>query len=538
MPSRGILACAVCLLACCPGAALGQDDPPDGPIEPLIADLGSPVYEDREKATELLHHMAPWALDALREAGKSPDEEVRVRANGILKDHELGISPQWPAEMVLQARHHDQVLATERSALMASLTVSLREDFVPFLLARGSRGASNESAACLRNIAHLLDTPEAARRVITLVREPEGKFEVQALAWAWLRMGDALQAALVAAGASVKPDGEERLHAQAARDLEATGRPEEAIARWEAVRQAPPEHSALDVYAALRICDVHQRSGRFAEAAQAAAAAAQTLRKAVEADTDLGPVADAQGGLEMVRKMLEKKARKFPGGQGPARDLELPADELKAQVEVLVLDEAGDLKLEEFRRGLALVGNSLCIAVRPAGARLLSVDPSLLHYEPAEKVLRVVVRGIPCSEPLTFDPGPEPKPVVVYSGDGAYFYLVEAGIAHPHLIAAFQKDYVVRFRLGPRLSTHEDLRITIGGLPYEPAELTKGIRLDRLYPSPLHISIEGTSPDGDRRRMTFDVTVAEPEIQPAEPGAESEEEQAIENILRLRPRPL
>src|SRR5262249_6356077 len=65
--------------------------PPDDSIRTLIRQLGSDDFDQREDATKRLREIGEPALDALREAMRSDNAEVRRRATDIfgILDHQL-----------------------------------------------------------------------------------------------------------------------------------------------------------------------------------------------------------------------------------------------------------------------------------------------------------------------------------------------------------------------------------------------------------------------------------------------------------------
>jgi len=84
-------------------AALGQASvagPPSGEeIARAIENLGAGEFEKREAATELLWQAGKGAEEALRQAVKSADPEVRTRAEALLARLRLGIRPETPPEV-------------------------------------------------------------------------------------------------------------------------------------------------------------------------------------------------------------------------------------------------------------------------------------------------------------------------------------------------------------------------------------------------------------------------------------------------------
>src|SRR5205823_9072201 len=62
--------------------------------------LGADEFKAREQASDLLWRAGPAAENALREALKSTDPEVRTRAAAVLTKLRLGIRPDMPPDVV------------------------------------------------------------------------------------------------------------------------------------------------------------------------------------------------------------------------------------------------------------------------------------------------------------------------------------------------------------------------------------------------------------------------------------------------------
>jgi hypothetical protein len=117
---------AIPLLALC----LSADPPPPPATEAIakaIRDLGAPKFEDRERAMRWLWSAGAAAEPALREALRSSDAEVVVRARDLLDKIPFGITPDSPRRFV-------ELIA------MARAKSSEWKEVVPKLLDLGPRG--------------------------------------------------------------------------------------------------------------------------------------------------------------------------------------------------------------------------------------------------------------------------------------------------------------------------------------------------------------------------------------------------------------
>ena len=79
-------------------------DPADPIVEQLVADLGSPEFTKREKASDALWKMGDQAKPALLEALKNPDAEVADRAKEILDKFAAGNFFNTPPEVLKHIR--------------------------------------------------------------------------------------------------------------------------------------------------------------------------------------------------------------------------------------------------------------------------------------------------------------------------------------------------------------------------------------------------------------------------------------------------
>jgi tetratricopeptide (TPR) repeat protein len=162
-------------------------------VETLMADLGAARYDVRERATEALRRIGAPAIPALEKAADSDDPEIRTRAREILADARLGISPDWPSEMVLLVRHYSELGDNERMQALYRIGQTLREKAVPFLLARLTSENAQEANYALSSIQRI-NSDEAAQRVIALLKEPKNVYQNRALAWARYRTGAPVEA--------------------------------------------------------------------------------------------------------------------------------------------------------------------------------------------------------------------------------------------------------------------------------------------------------------------------------------------------------
>ena len=73
-------------------------------IQRLIEQLGSSRFREREQATQYLFEIGKPALPSLKEAAKSPDAEVRGRAQRLVE--RIDVPPVRPVERRVEQRTH------------------------------------------------------------------------------------------------------------------------------------------------------------------------------------------------------------------------------------------------------------------------------------------------------------------------------------------------------------------------------------------------------------------------------------------------
>lgn len=94
------LVCAAmfALLVSLPGSTAAQDSGPTERVARLIRDLGSPAFEDRQRANEELAGLGAASREQLKVAANSEDAEVRARARDLLR--RLDVERLWAASPV------------------------------------------------------------------------------------------------------------------------------------------------------------------------------------------------------------------------------------------------------------------------------------------------------------------------------------------------------------------------------------------------------------------------------------------------------
>jgi len=575
--SIGML-CSVLYLAAAPGTAdvpeTGGTVAIDEVIASLVRDLGSDRYDVREQASESLRHIGLPVLGALEKAAESEDPEVRLRAREVLYDVRLGISPDWPSEMVLLVRHYDRLGESERREALRRIVSVLAEKAVPFLLQRLADANPGEADYAINCLAGL-STDEAPRQVIALLKEPTNPYEAKALAWARMRTGSALEALRILTDAEIADNKvveagiQEVLGAIKARKYEETarlahefaeaaaneprflyleaeacaalGRNEEAQALCEKALAMNPDAEAphyaagemlgklgrrrlaaqewqaiLNIPPADSVYDInaHLRLGSICAACGLYQRAVESMAKALELFTrarEAGEGMGMVGGDEAALRMeIQKLARK--ARQFPAPDDAEIEDELREdEISVHVSVLLKEGKLEDLRRALAAAHVTLSMEVQPYGLKIFDVAPVSLRYDPEKREILLLLHNTPCAKPVPFEAKADEIRVAIATLDCYYLFALNVATGEAKRIARFEKDYVVRVVPALKVAAYADVVATINGQRYAWEELLKGVKFDFL-PKEFEIVVEGTTPSGVRRTSRFKTEVQEPPI--------------------------
>ncbi len=102
----------VCLLLA--GAVWSQEKVTDKQIAAAIQQLGADSFRDRKESEKFLWEHGEQAESALREAVKSDDPEIKLRAERILKKVDQGIFPDTPEHLAAILRSYSQGNYTQR----------------------------------------------------------------------------------------------------------------------------------------------------------------------------------------------------------------------------------------------------------------------------------------------------------------------------------------------------------------------------------------------------------------------------------------
>src|SRR5262245_21483430 len=104
----------MCCTALIGAQTTAETTPAKDQIARAIEELGTPSFEARQAATDLLWKAGAAAEGPLQEAAKSKDPEVRTRAAALLTKLRLGIRPETPPDV---AALIDQFRYAESTAL-------------------------------------------------------------------------------------------------------------------------------------------------------------------------------------------------------------------------------------------------------------------------------------------------------------------------------------------------------------------------------------------------------------------------------------
>jgi len=188
-------------------------------IEKLVADLASDDYDRREAAGESLRRIGMPALDALQKAAASDNSKLRFGAKKILKDVRLGITPDWPADLILLARYYDRMPQLDRRRrALRRVADALKEKAVPLLITAMASPKADE-AECALVALKRINTEVVCRAVVEQLKEPENAHQTRALALAHARLGLEFDARHILDAGPVDPSTRDKMTQAGIRQL-------------------------------------------------------------------------------------------------------------------------------------------------------------------------------------------------------------------------------------------------------------------------------------------------------------------------------
>ena len=305
-------------------------------------------------------------------------------------------------------------------------------------------------------------------------------------------------------------------HAAAALMLEDMGRRRLAAQEWEAILKIPPADSVYDVNANLHLGYLYLACGVFDKAGTSLKSASDLLAKAREAGR---PFTLTGGTEDELRMTAQRYLRRVPA-PGESRTLqiedELGEDEIGLAVEAVVKEG----KAEELRRDLAAAEAVLSVDVQPRDLRLFDKAGGALRFDPRAKELAVVVAGVPCGNPVPFNPKAADgnARVAVESIDCYYLYDINVKTGEARPAARYEMDYKVSVKPGPILLAAPEVMVMINGKRYEWAAVQKGVVFDCL-PDEWSVVVEAPSQSGGRLSGRLKIDARAPLSEPQNPAA-------------------
>ena len=311
---------------------------------------------------------------------------------------------------------------------------------------------------------------------------------------------------------ALNPD-KEAPHYAAGQLLGKLGRRRLAAREWQKILQIDPKDGVYDINAHIRLSTIYTASRLYGKAADHLSTALEQFVKAREAGRGMGILGGNVENLQAKIKNLREKAARSPAAPGATIRDAIAENGISVAIAVTVKDG----KLDELRKTLATVDGRLTVAVKPAGLRIFDVADASLRYDKDKKQVVVLLNDAPCCKPFPVDAKDKPDPKFAVSNcDCTYILKIDPATGRGRKLERFEKDYVVTFRPGLKLSAWADVAVKVNGKAHEWAELLKGIPLDQL-PESFTIALEGTAPSGDRKTSRTTVKPIEPEIKPPPP---------------------
>jgi hypothetical protein len=168
---------------------------PAGEATAWVERLGAAAFAEREAASEALWQMGAAALEAVEEATRHPDPEVRLRSQKLFPMLKMGIRPEWPEALRERGLKSEEMTENELQAFMKELLDQRGVEAYPYLIVQ-TRGPAEKEALDL--LMSQLNEPAGVERILALLTEPatEGQSTLLMEAYLVSDLPDAIQRAL------------------------------------------------------------------------------------------------------------------------------------------------------------------------------------------------------------------------------------------------------------------------------------------------------------------------------------------------------
>lgn len=553
--ARGARGLAVCLLAmAAAGGAKAESEDPAG----WIRQLGAAKHADRESAAAALWQIGEPALDALREAAKSPDPEVAQRARQLVDDIALGVRPSWPEALRQRVRGYETLPADAKKSFLEELAQALGEESAPFLLSRLSKGEAAEANAAADCLLKLLDSERVQALVSARLEKPTNEYEARVLAAACEKKGSSADIAKALGLPHLPTPQRDRLAGQALERLQAVldAKAFEDLARDAALLAAAvpdearflyyqaagaahlqrPEEAATLCKKALALNPQNEAPhyqagellGKLGQPNLAAAEWQRILEIPPEGDVydinalfRLGAIhahqeqfaraADAyERGLQMLRKAKETKGSSM--GMVGSSEEELEARIAEYRARAATPDEAknalaiqldvvvkGDRE-KDLKKFWAQGDVTMSMKTQPHGFRLFESAPATVHYDTQRKEFEVLLNGTRIGPGVAGALKDGTTRIVVSDLDMLYLFEIDAGSGAAKKVDALEVDYTLKLEPGPLVKDWGSPGVEIDGKLHPWEELKAGLPFDFL-PEKMNLIIKGTAPGGEEKKI-------------------------------------
>jgi tetratricopeptide (TPR) repeat protein len=304
---------------------------------------------------------------------------------------------------------------------------------------------------------------------------------------------------------------DEEPHYYAGDLLQSLGRRTLAAHEYRAILDIPPDGRLFDANAYLRLGGICEICGRFAEAATMYEKGLEIVTSGRAAGQGLGVVGATPDRTKARSTRLRRKAAVARPDHRPKIVDRMSDRHLGFGMTVLVKDG----KLEELRRALAAVEQTLTMNVEPAGFRLFDAAPASVVYDKATQQLRITLNGQPCCKPTAFVAKADRFRIAVQQLDCVYIFELDTKTGTGKKVARYEKDYRLTVHAGLKLQAAK-LTASLDGKEVAWGELLDGHVLDTL-PKKLAVRLVGKRRSGEAVDYGINLVPEEPPIQPLPP---------------------
>ncbi|MDA3873303.1 MAG: tetratricopeptide repeat protein [Kiritimatiellae bacterium] len=531
---------------------------PAGEATAWVERLGAAAFAEREAASEALWQMGAAALEAVEEATRHPDPEVRLRSQKLFPMLKMGIRPEWPEALRERGLKSEEMTENELQAFMKELLDQRGVEAYPYLIVQ-TRGPAEKEALDL--LMSQLNEPAGVERILALLTEPatEGQSTLLMEAYLVSDLPDAIQRALklphltettkkklinksveqllgflrekaynslrdqASLYASLAPGTARLLYLQAAGEA-FLGKPEVASGLIKLAQSLDPEDEVPHYHAGLLLQKMGQHALAGVEWTRVLEIPPKDDVYDINAYLHLGEIHEKLGDPEKAAVALEHALRLYLQAKENGQSMGLVGSDetgLKARIHELrsqgvenrmgedpirtsLMVNIANNRVEAYKEAVKKTAMQMNIDVQPYGLRLFEKAPAKLVYDMDTKQLDVFLNDRSMNKGVRLDVEAGTHTFLIRSLDMHYIYEVNTQTGETEKKDSFDVDFLLVIQPNETVRALKDSKLMLDGKAMTWETLEKGILYDFL-PENVSFTLEVLNEEGQKVKANFDL---------------------------------